>query len=608
MCLSEGSVLWGVWGECPLGSVLWGWRCSRAGPSGVVTTAAPDPELMAMLARAAVRFPEVHEEVTKLWMAPFTARSRSSVSSVLTTLDGWAARGYACIPQVERVVTVHLCSRPKLIVLRAKQTLPCMPLLSCRFTKPRLSNRCMRVVPTRGWCRSCSLRATKVTARSLVKAMSTIVVQERYLWLKPERDEGCRQDMLSRRPHFPGGVVWRHRRGLCQAVLSGRAADRGDPAHPAPAWCTFHLPGNRPQSARRRGRPPASLKTALPNRHLGRCFFFCSAAGSRASGTHFFKERAISFSYGFSVPRDDSVRCIASSSQEGAVQRRSTSPCTSRQSHLRPREFCKDVSERAAFLYHPALLPFAAPAKRWSRLRGIWRRGSCCPAHLTGSHSQFDSAMGFSSPGDLPSSTAFSRLRWQSRTPLSCARRLLSSWQRMPVPPAEMRQGFYSPYFIVPKKGGGLWPILDLRVFNRALHKLPFKMLTHRRIIKCILPQDWVCSNRPEGRLPSCFDSSATQAIPTVCVRVPGMAVQGPPLLALPVSPCFKKVVVGALAPLREVGIRVLNYLDWLILAQSREQLCGHRDLVHRHLIQLGLWVNWEKSKLFPVQRISVWS
>ncbi len=59
-----------------------------------------------------------------------------------------------------------------------------------------------------------------------------------------------------------------------------------------------------------------------------------------------------------------------------------------------------------------------------------------------------------------------------------------------PVPPAEMRQGFYSPYFIVPKKGGGLRPILDLRVLNRALHKLLFKMLTHRRMIKCIQPQD----------------------------------------------------------------------------------------------------------------------
>ncbi len=60
-----------------------------------------------------------------------------------------------------------------------------------------------------------------------------------------------------------------------------------------------------------------------------------------------------------------------------------------------------------------------------------------------------------------------------------------------PVPPAEMRQGIYSPYFIVPKKGGGIRPILDLRVFNQVLNKLLFKMLMHRRMIKCIQPQDW---------------------------------------------------------------------------------------------------------------------
>ncbi len=54
-----------------------------------------------------------------------------------------------------------------------------------------------------------------------------------------------------------------------------------------------------------------------------------------------------------------------------------------------------------------------------------------------------------------------------------------------------MRSGFYSPYFIVPKKSGGLRPILDLRVLNRSLHKLPFKMLTQKRIFECIRPRDW---------------------------------------------------------------------------------------------------------------------
>ncbi len=56
-----------------------------------------------------VIFPELHEELTKSWTAPFMARSRLSPSSVLTTLDGRAARGYVDIPQVERAVAVHLC-------------------------------------------------------------------------------------------------------------------------------------------------------------------------------------------------------------------------------------------------------------------------------------------------------------------------------------------------------------------------------------------------------------------------------------------------------------------------------------------------------------------
>ncbi len=60
-----------------------------------------------------------------------------------------------------------------------------------------------------------------------------------------------------------------------------------------------------------------------------------------------------------------------------------------------------------------------------------------------------------------------------------------------PVPPADMGSGFYSPYFIVPKKSGGLRPILDLQVLNCAFHKLPFKMLTQKRIYGCVHPLDW---------------------------------------------------------------------------------------------------------------------
>ncbi len=150
-----------------------------------------------------------------------------------------------------------------------------------------------------------------------------------------------------------------------------------------------------------------------------------------------------------------------------------------------------------------------------------------------------------------------------------------------PVSPAEMRQGFYSPYFIVPKKGGGLRPILDLRVLNRALHKLPFKMLTDRRMIKCIQPQDWFAAIDLKDAYFHVSILPRHRPLLRFAFEVRAWQYRVLPF-GLSLSPrVFTKVVEGALTPLREVGVRILNYLDdWLILAQSREQLGDHRDLV----------------------------
>ncbi len=185
---------------------------------------------------------------------------------------------------------------------------------------------------------------------------------------QPGRDEGRRQGTLSQRP-LPGRAVRRHRRGLRPAVLGGTAADRGDPAHPAPAWCTIHrCPRGQasvcPSLFLRRRR---EQRSSFPRWRAGRrifCFVcFCSAAGPRASGTHLLRERAISFSSGFSGPWDDSVRRPASSlsptthfasSQESTVRGRHSSPRTSGQSRSGPREFSEDASECTAFCaFHP---------------------------------------------------------------------------------------------------------------------------------------------------------------------------------------------------------------------------------------------------------------
>ncbi len=125
-------------------------------------------------------------------------------------------------------------------------------------------------------------------------------------------------------------------------------------------------------------------------------------------------------------------------------------------------------------------------------------------------------------------------------------------------------------------------------------------------MIKCIQPQDWFAAIDLKDAY--FHVSILPRHRPFLQFAFEGRAWQFRVLpFRLSLSPCvFTKVVEGALTPLREVGVRILNYVDdWLILAQFIEQLGDYRDLVLRHLSQFGLRVNWEKSKLSPVQRIS---
>ncbi len=152
---------------------------------------------------------------------------------------------------------------------------------------------------------------------------------------------------------------------------------------------------------------------------------------------------------------------------------------------------------------------------------------------------------------------------------------LLAKDVMVPVPPADMKAGFFSPYFIVPKKSGGLRPILGLRI-------LMLKMLMQNRVFGCIRPQVRSAALTWRPVLP-CVDPSVPQAIPAVCVRRTSISVQVLPF-GLSLSPrVFTKVAEAALVPLRDQGVRILNYLDdWLILAQSQDQLGEHRDWCSR--------------------------
>ncbi|MGL5565083.1 MAG: reverse transcriptase domain-containing protein, partial [Plesiomonas sp.] len=157
---------------------------------------------------------------------------------------------------------------------------------------------------------------------------------------------------------------------------------------------------------------------------------------------------------------------------------------------------------------------------------------------------------------------------------------------------------------MVPKKDGGLRPILDLRRLNLALRVSKFKMLTLKSILNQIRQGDWFVTID----LKDAYFHIQVVKKHTRFLRFAfeGKAFQYRVLpFGLALAPrTFTKCVDTALAPLRLQGVRILNYLDdWLILAQSRELVLTHLNLTLRHLRDLGFRLNLVKSVLLPSQQ-----
>ncbi len=236
--------------------------------------------------------------MTKSWMAPFTARSRSSASSILTTLNGRVSRGYAGIPQVERAVAVHLCprnaatwrNRPRLPSKACKLTaaltakaysaagqaasaLHAMAMLQVhqanalkQVHEGSTDSGLMQELRT---ATDFALRATKVTARSLGKAMSTMVVQEHHLWLNLAEMKDVDKARFLDAPISQAGLFGDTVKGFAQQFSTVQqqteAIQHILPRRDAPSTAA---PWARPQSARRRGRPPASQPGPKSSRKL----------------------------------------------------------------------------------------------------------------------------------------------------------------------------------------------------------------------------------------------------------------------------------------------------------------------------------------------------
>ncbi len=507
-------------------------------------------------------------------------------------------------------------------MLRARQPLPCTPWLSGSFTKPRHSNRCTRVVPTQGWCRSCARRLTSLYERR-----------------KSQRGPSRRRCPPWWSRSAISGSTWQRWRTLTRHAFSmppspedfalqfsavrqqAEAIQHILPRRAAPSTAA---PGARPQSARRRGRPPAASRVAPPQAesthrpvrrasrrraappasqpgpkssrkltkrawsgqpgYVGVCSFSGDGENSAAPSPGGGPGGESCFSF-YSVPPLVQGPAVPTFSKKETFpfppgsQVHGTTVCDALLPHSRPRPiFAERVPREQPREYssgtmnlptHLWPVPFGTQGVRWGTPQNAPPSvpSTPTPFRCTTTGTSIvplePLALRLAAWLTLPSLS-----RWFTRTirlgyAIQFARRppkfngvhetsvsvrnapilreeivvLLAKDAIELVPPAEMRQGFHSPYFIVPKKGGQQ-PILDRRVLNRALHKLPFKMLTHYQMHPA---PGLVCSDRPEGRLHSCYDPSVTQTVPTVWVRGSGMVVQGPPPWTLPVSPCLYK-------------------------------------------------------------------
>ncbi len=506
-------------------------------------------------------FPEVHDELTRSWRSPYSARLRTSASSALTTVDGAEEKGYERMPQLDESVAAHLCP-PTAIGWKAKASHPSKP---CRTTSALAGRsyasagqaasalhsmavlqvyqaKLLSVVDesepdpaTLRELRSATdlaLRATKTTAQAIGRSMASLVVLERHLWLTLAEIKDADRVSFLDAPISPSGLFGPAVKGFAASSWSaGQEEERVESRH---------------------GR--TAHQKASHEKPLGTSFF----SGCRGNCVCCYRVRT----------SDHATVCCDSGKNKT-------------QTFSKREQFSSSVPHECPASVQPATQVYPTPCHAGRGLAGHPRSVRV---------------------GDGDNKTRlFTPIR--SKTP---------ALQRRGLHLGAGRERSRSA--LRGDDAAGKRTILDLRRLNHALMRRPFRMITLKQILSQIRTEDWFCSLdlkdtyfhiqiAPHHRR---FLRFAFEGVAYQYTVLPFGLSLAPRTFTKYMDVLFYEVHGSTLSPLRQMGIHILNYLDnWLILAQSEVELLSHRTLILSHLERLGLRVNFAKSALSPSQWIS---
>ena len=171
------------------------------------------------------------------------------------------------------------------------------------------------------------------------------------------------------------------------------------------------------------------------------------------------------------------------------------------------------------------------------------------------------------------------------------------------VPTSSLGPGFYSHLFLVPKKKGGMRPVIDLSILNTYLVVPHFKMETNRSIRASILPGMWSTSLDLTDAYFHCPISVAFRKCLHFVWDNKVFQFRALPF-GLAIAPLvFTKIFQVVSAHLHTLSIQIHSYLDdSLVKELNPDILLSRTQSVIDLLLELGFLISWKKSEIIPSQ------